>query len=1251
MRGAPDERSGRVHDGGSRVVDGDDGELGEAPFGERFRVIRCLGARGMGVVFEVYDRDRAERVALKTSKRLDALGLALFKNEFRALADIDHPHLVRLYELFAPLHAESDQWFFTMELIDGPTLMSWLRGGEDPALAETAEMSVEEALRPASPDTSGPPMPLPGASHDRLRLAMGQLAQGIAALHARGLLHRDIKPDNIRVDHVDGPDGEERVVLLDFGLAVRLDGTAGEGLEGGWVVGTRGYMSPQQAAGLPPTKADDWYAFGAVLYEALTGVAPRRGVGDRPVPITVEAPLDLADLAVALLDPDPAARPSEAEILHRLDADGRDERPRVALVGRRPVMAALDEALDRARGGSLTFAHLWGPSGMGKSFAVEAWLGERAPGTLVLRGRSHRREDVPFGPFDSLVDDLARRLTDWPRTHIDAVLPRHLGALVAVFPVLDRLAAVRDAPARQRVDDDPRLRRDRAATALREMLGRIADRRRVVLFLDDVQHGGPDSAALLDALFSPPDPPGVLLVSTARHTDGSPLIEALRAACEATGVPWAERCVPIGPLSTDESRLLAERLLEEGSSGERVARIADEAGGHPFLITELAAHTRLRLDRSKGFKLGDAIQARVADLPREARMVLELVALAERPLPTRLVIAASGGDADQTRALAALRAASLVRGGLDIAGTVEAFHDAVKDAVAEKIEPQRRAALHRALAEALEEEDGADEEQLALHWQGAGEAARAARWAVAGGRRAVAAGAFERGAAFYRQAIAGGIDDPEIHRALAEALQYAGRADEAAEAWMVTAARVSASARTAAERTAAEQWLMGGRVERAQSVLDRLIRAAGLRLPQSRLRAVGTIAWAVLGWWIRGLTGRLTPAVEPDAARIERYDLLAARLAGWYAMTPIELLWTVARAARVGFASGERGRAATALAMGRTLVIWSGLPGSRAAAERLGQACEAARGDALAVQITIEVMRVVTAMRRGDWRAVVDRIRRLEPVLHEAPAYNGWEPLAYRALYCFSAGLDGRYHELRARLPELMGDARRRGARIEQALVALFGGVTAHLAAGDPDAAEQALEDFFDRWTGPEASPFDVLATMARLRIMRYRGDRLGAFDAIGVVRRRWSESRVDIRDSLWLEEGLAALPVLDVVPEARGLVRQAARMLRRSSWGAGEAFSRVLEASLAYADGHAKRAVRELDTARRAFPLGEPPPRMAPLFDRARAKWSDDAEALATADAALRAQGVVDPERWMQALFPLPPAVELARLPPRGAS
>jgi serine/threonine protein kinase len=271
--------------------------VGSTLLGGRLRVRRRIGEGGMGVVYEAHDERRRGAVALKTLSRLDAGNVYRLKNEFRSLADVSHPSLVRLHELFG----EGEQWFFTMELIDGERFDRWVRRHDNACEGPGHEGQLDEA---------------------RLRAALPQLVAAIAAIHAAGKLHRDLKPSNVLVT-VEG-----RVVVLDFGLVVDPElGGVGQTVLDDSVSGTPAYMAPEQAAGTAASAASDFYALGVMLFEALTGKLPFEGrahdmlVDKQRLPAPVAAqwcpdvPHDLGTLCEALLRRDPSTRP-DASLLH-----------------------------------------------------------------------------------------------------------------------------------------------------------------------------------------------------------------------------------------------------------------------------------------------------------------------------------------------------------------------------------------------------------------------------------------------------------------------------------------------------------------------------------------------------------------------------------------------------------------------------------------------------------------------------------------------------------------------------------------------------------------------------------------------------------------------------------------------------------------------------------------------------------------------------------------------------------------------
>lgn len=217
-----------------------------------FRIIGLLGRGGMGEVYRATDSKLGREVAIKVLPHvfaLDAERLARFEREARVLATLDHPNIGALYDF----QEDKGHHFLVMQLIEGETLADRIDKGAIP---------LEEAL------------PL-----------FAQIAEALEAAHAGGIVHRDLKPANIKIDE------NGNIKVLDFGLAMNLDGEVitiasptDETKPGdtppskitmdGAIIGTPAYMSPEQARGKNVDKRADIWAFGACLYEALTGKMP-----------------------------------------------------------------------------------------------------------------------------------------------------------------------------------------------------------------------------------------------------------------------------------------------------------------------------------------------------------------------------------------------------------------------------------------------------------------------------------------------------------------------------------------------------------------------------------------------------------------------------------------------------------------------------------------------------------------------------------------------------------------------------------------------------------------------------------------------------------------------------------------------------------------------------------------------------------------------------------------------------------------
>ena len=293
---------------------------------------------------------------------------------------------------------------------------------------------------------------------------------------------------------------------------------------------------------------------------------------------------------------------------------------------------------------------------------------------MVLAGRCYQRESVPFKTLDAMVDALTGYLLALPPEEVARLLPPDVVALARLFPVLRRVPQIAEPEVRRfHLVDAPELRR-RGFSALRELLATIAVDRPVILCVDDLQWGDPDSAVFLADLVARADRPKVLVVLAYRTEDeGSTVIAAIHRRTSAGSFVPDVRYLDVEPLTTDEARELVRTLAPVGGRSEDQAEaLLREAGGNTMFLAELA-----RVRSSGASSLDQLIRQRIAALPDDARALLRACAVAARPTDVA-VVAQAAGVADPTGALARLRVERLLRPSPADGALIETYHDRIR---------------------------------------------------------------------------------------------------------------------------------------------------------------------------------------------------------------------------------------------------------------------------------------------------------------------------------------------------------------------------------------------------------------------------------------------------------------------------------------------------------------------------------------------------------------------------------------------
>ncbi len=974
----------------------------------------------MGTVLLAEDDLRQELVALKRIRNPSFEAMLRFKREFRSVADLTHPSLVRLFEL----GEDEDGLYFTMEVVQGVTLDHYCRyGGQVAATgpgpgAPTAPAIFRGASSsPATPswtDSSvgaregeGPGPHPSGISHDsgsvsphaetvasgetgramtppsgeeptqkvatsdaieagtawsqahrgevevaemaggqpsgpwvlhRLFEVLPQLLDALEFLHGAGIVHRDLKPANVMVT----PQG--RVKLLDFGVLGRTE-FANKPWASGDVMGTVGYMSPEQLRGQEPHPSMDLYSLGAMLFELVAGrsvfdgshMAVMMAHLSEPPPKLSEmapwAPKDFCDLVDKLLSKSPSERPGLDRIraaIPNQSLSGRSSGGLVAvgasrLVGRDGLKETLSAKLLDDWDGDFVFVALDGPTGVGKS-SLARWVARKADkaGRVVLRGRGRANERVPFNVVDGVIDELAPILNSIG----DRQTMRHVDQLRLVasmaFPVLGRGggtgAGVHGDASRQA-----------SFAALVDLFKIVAGiHGGVLIYLDDIHRADSDSLALLDHMVTV-SPKGLALVATIRND-----VEECAAARWLDGLTSA---LVLDVSALDDSAI---QSILENVGGRAVRKLGREqldfvrtlCRGNPMLAEVIGRRIAAgELEDRAGafdFSLGGFIRSLMEGPDDQMVPLLAALVAADEWTVVRDIADLLGlryGELADTLERAERSALVRSKGGIGPEGKVDIYHDSLREAILAALPPDAILDAHRRMADLLSLRPGVRPERVVRHLLASERTEEAAWWARKAARAAEDRRAFGLAADMYAVALSHWSIDPdgepvavgeenpeatqvegesdrlsrdewfELKRSRAICLQKSGRYGDALQTWkeLVDAGRtvnVEDSLLVDGLLGQVQALLSSNEVVEGRKVLDEALEAAGTRpVGSSRfLDVLAGVAFMVGPHPFRDVLAREKGGALMDERAADRQVRIATLVGHFDVLTGIRML-------------------------------------------------------------------------------------------------------------------------------------------------------------------------------------------------------------------------------------------------------------------------------------------------------------------------------------------------------------------------